>query len=212
MACWWRSGSRRPCGSCVSGRCRAGVPSRNASSPSIFSLGNRAGFADIGRFEPCPVAFLLPPPSRSAHVRSPHLPSRCHRSRTTAGAPGRGPRSLDGRRARRCARRSPARSSPGAADHRRPRPRPRSAARTQPSSPGATCPAPRRGELVRLFGEELRAAKADLGRLVTLEAGKIASEGLGRSAGDDRHLRLRRRPVAPALRPDASPPSAPSTG
>jgi aldehyde dehydrogenase (NAD+) len=40
-------------------------------------------------------------------------------------------------------------------------------------------PAPRRGELVRLLGEELRAAKADLGRLVTLEAGKIISEGLG---------------------------------
>ena len=40
-------------------------------------------------------------------------------------------------------------------------------------------PAPRRGELVRLLGAELRAAKADLGRLVTLEAGKITSEGLG---------------------------------
>lgn len=40
-------------------------------------------------------------------------------------------------------------------------------------------PAPRRGELVRLFAEELRAAKSDLGRLVTLEAGKILSEGLG---------------------------------
>ncbi len=40
-------------------------------------------------------------------------------------------------------------------------------------------PAPRRGELVRLFGEELRAAKDDLARLVTLEAGKIVSEGLG---------------------------------
>ena len=40
-------------------------------------------------------------------------------------------------------------------------------------------PAPRRGELVRLLGEELRAAKADLGRLVTLEAGKVISEGLG---------------------------------
>ncbi|MFI5013317.1 MAG: aldehyde dehydrogenase family protein [Hyphomicrobiales bacterium] len=40
-------------------------------------------------------------------------------------------------------------------------------------------PAPRRGELVRLIGEELRAAKADLGRLVTIEAGKIVSEGLG---------------------------------
>jgi aldehyde dehydrogenase (NAD+) len=40
-------------------------------------------------------------------------------------------------------------------------------------------PAPRRGELVRLLGEELRAAKAELAALVTLEAGKIASEGLG---------------------------------
>lgn len=40
-------------------------------------------------------------------------------------------------------------------------------------------PAPKRGELVRLLGEELRAAKADLGRLVSIEAGKIPSEGLG---------------------------------
>ena len=40
-------------------------------------------------------------------------------------------------------------------------------------------PAPKRGELVRLFGEELRAHKADLGKLVSLEVGKITSEGLG---------------------------------
>lgn len=40
-------------------------------------------------------------------------------------------------------------------------------------------PAPKRGELVRLLGEELRAAKDDLGRLVTIEVGKIKSEGLG---------------------------------
>ena len=40
-------------------------------------------------------------------------------------------------------------------------------------------PAPRRGELVRLLGEELRAAKADLAKLVTLEAGKIVSEAAG---------------------------------
>ncbi len=40
-------------------------------------------------------------------------------------------------------------------------------------------PAPRRGELVRLFGEELRAAKDALGRLVSIEAGKIPSEGAG---------------------------------
>ena len=60
-----------------------------------------------------------------------------------------------------------------------------------------TVPAPRRGELIRLFGEELRAHKSELGelvrllgeelrrhkdtlgRLVTLETGKILSEGLG---------------------------------
>lgn len=42
-----------------------------------------------------------------------------------------------------------------------------------------TVPAPRRGELVRLLGEELRAAKDALGAVVTLEAGKITSEGLG---------------------------------
>jgi aldehyde dehydrogenase (NAD+) len=40
-------------------------------------------------------------------------------------------------------------------------------------------PAPKRGELVRLFGEELRAHKATLGQLVTIEAGKIVQEGLG---------------------------------
>ena len=40
-------------------------------------------------------------------------------------------------------------------------------------------PAPRRGELVRLLGEELRTAKADLGMLITLEVGKVPSEGAG---------------------------------
>jgi aldehyde dehydrogenase (NAD+) len=40
-------------------------------------------------------------------------------------------------------------------------------------------PPPRRGELVRLFGEVLREEKAALGRLVSLEAGKILQEGLG---------------------------------
>ena len=40
-------------------------------------------------------------------------------------------------------------------------------------------PAPKRGELVRLLGEELRASKEALGRLVSIEVGKITSEGLG---------------------------------
>src|SRR5688572_93092 len=40
-------------------------------------------------------------------------------------------------------------------------------------------PAPRRGELVRLLGEELRAHKESLGKLVSVEAGKILAEGAG---------------------------------
>ncbi|MDX8455278.1 aldehyde dehydrogenase family protein [Mesorhizobium sp. VK9D] len=40
-------------------------------------------------------------------------------------------------------------------------------------------PAPKRGELIRLLGEELRVAKDDLGHLVSIEVGKIPSEGLG---------------------------------
>ncbi|MEO8383915.1 MAG: aldehyde dehydrogenase family protein, partial [Betaproteobacteria bacterium] len=42
-----------------------------------------------------------------------------------------------------------------------------------------TIPAPKRGELVRLLGEELRANKDALGQLVTIESGKILQEGLG---------------------------------
>src|SRR4051812_8563093 len=42
-----------------------------------------------------------------------------------------------------------------------------------------TVPAPQRGELVRRFGELLRAHKDDLGRLVTIECGKILAEGVG---------------------------------
>ena len=42
-----------------------------------------------------------------------------------------------------------------------------------------TTPPPVRGNVVRRFGELLRAHKADLGALVSIEAGKIRSEGLG---------------------------------
>ncbi|MEX0297962.1 MAG: aldehyde dehydrogenase family protein, partial [Kordiimonas sp.] len=40
-------------------------------------------------------------------------------------------------------------------------------------------PGPRRGELVRIFGEILREHKEELGALVTYECGKIYQEGLG---------------------------------
>lgn len=42
-----------------------------------------------------------------------------------------------------------------------------------------TVPAPQRGELIRIFGEVLRDNKDALGKLVTLECGKILTEGLG---------------------------------
>ncbi|HJV24284.1 MAG TPA: aldehyde dehydrogenase family protein [Aromatoleum sp.] len=42
-----------------------------------------------------------------------------------------------------------------------------------------TVPAPRRGELVRRFGNLLRTHKTALGELVTIETGKIREEGLG---------------------------------
>ena len=40
-------------------------------------------------------------------------------------------------------------------------------------------PAPKRGELVRAFGDTVRRHKSELGRLITLETGKILQEGLG---------------------------------
>lgn len=40
-------------------------------------------------------------------------------------------------------------------------------------------PAPKRGELIRVFGDVLREHKADLAALVTLEAGKITAEAEG---------------------------------
>jgi aldehyde dehydrogenase (NAD+) len=42
-----------------------------------------------------------------------------------------------------------------------------------------TVPAPKRGEAIRLLGEELRRHKTELGTLVSLENGKILAEGLG---------------------------------
>ena len=60
-----------------------------------------------------------------------------------------------------------------------PRPRPPSTGPTQAFLAWRNVPAPVRGELVRLLGEQLRRHKEALGRLVTLETGKILSEGLG---------------------------------
>ncbi len=53
------------------------------------------------------------------------------------------------------------------------------AAATQAFQTWRMVPAPQRGEVVRQLGEELRTHKESLGRLVSLEAGKVLSEGLG---------------------------------
>jgi len=42
-----------------------------------------------------------------------------------------------------------------------------------------TLPAPKRGQIVREIGEEIRLLKEPLGKLITLEMGKILVEGLG---------------------------------
>ena len=42
-----------------------------------------------------------------------------------------------------------------------------------------TIPGPRRGEIIRQLGNKLREVKDELGQLVTLEMGKIATEGAG---------------------------------
>ena len=74
------------------------------------------------------------------------------------------------------------------ADHRRlARRRPASPATSTPPSSAPptrsptwrTTPAPVRGNLVRRLGELLREHKDELGELVSIEAGKIRSEGLG---------------------------------
>ena len=40
-------------------------------------------------------------------------------------------------------------------------------------------PAPQRGEIVRQIGDKLRQHKEELGKLVSLEMGKILAEGIG---------------------------------
>jgi aldehyde dehydrogenase (NAD+) len=53
------------------------------------------------------------------------------------------------------------------------------ASATEAAAAWRRVPAPKRGEAVRLLGEELRRHKTDLGTLVSLENGKILAEGLG---------------------------------
>ena len=89
----------------------------------------------------------------------------------------------------------------GAPGERRRTTRTSCAARSRPRPPGATVPAPKRGEAVRLLGEELRRHKTGPRHAGLARERQDPRRGPGRSAGDDRHRRLRRRPVAHALRP-----------
>src|SRR5690606_32723816 len=49
----------------------------------------------------------------------------------------------------------------------------------EPFKTWRTMPAPRRGEIVRQFGQKLREYRAPLGKLVSYEMGKSLQEGLG---------------------------------
>ena len=61
-------------------------------------------------------------------------------------------------------------------------------------------PAPKRGQIVREIGDELRAHKDDLGALVTLEMGKILAEGKGEVQEMIDIADFAVGPLAPALR------------
>ena len=60
-------------------------------------------------------------------------------------------------------------------------------------------PAPKRGEIIRQFGERLRELKEPLGKLVSYEMGKSYQEGLG-EVQEMIDMRFCRGPVAAALR------------
>src|ERR1700723_3100129 len=62
-------------------------------------------------------------------------------------------------------------------------------------------PAPKRGELIRLLGEELRANIDPLGPLRHQKTRQPPPEGPRGGPGDDRHLPLRPRPLPPARGP-----------
>ena len=82
-----------------------------------------------------------------------------------------------------------------------PAPTPPSARAAEAFETWRDVPAPRRGELVRLLGEELRAREGGARRARHARGRQDRPGGPRRGAGDDRHLRPRRRPLAPALRP-----------
>src|SRR5258708_32631048 len=70
-------------------------------------------------------------------------------------------------------------------------------------------PAPKRGDAVRLLGEQLRRHKSDLGTLVSLENGKILAEGLGevQEMIDIAHLPVAHSPIpyGPTIPPHPPP-------
>ena len=73
-------------------------------------------------------------------------------------------------------------------------------------------PAPARGALVKRLGELLAVHKDDLATADQPRGRQDHLRGPRRGPGDDRHLRLRGRPLPPALRPDDALASAPATG
>ena len=124
-----------------------------------------------------------------------------------------GPRRAEGRRLARSNSASraapacrPAPRSPVTSCSPSPRPPPRrptrpSPTRRRPSPTWRVTPAPVRGALVARLGELLVEHKADLGDAGHHRGGQDHLGGARRGAGDDRHLPVRRRSVAAAVRP-----------
>ncbi len=73
-----------------------------------------------------------------------------------------------------------------------------------------TWPAPKRGEVVRQLGAGAAREQGGPRPSGHPRGRQDPQRGSGRSAGDDRHGRLRGRPVAPALRPDDALRAAPA--
>ncbi len=122
-------------------------------------------------------SFLLLPGARPCPKPTP--PLRRHRSRAAAAAPGRAPRGPHRRRADGAFARQRRGDCAGAANlagrgHRCHRPCARALSR-----PGATCRRRAAASWCGCWAKNCAPPSADLGLLVTLEAGKVPSEGAG---------------------------------
>ena len=182
----------------VSGLDAAASPAPTSAPSSTSSDAPHTNRRGAPHDHPCPP----PTTSSSSAARARHRPSLRRRPRRRSPAT---PVTLaDQRRAARLPRL-------GRRGRRRRRRRPRAGG--LPRS-GATVPAPARGALVKRLGELLRRAQGRPRHPDQPRGRQDHLRGARRGPGDDRHLRLRRRPLPPALRPhdDLRAPGPPADG